>query len=218
MNRIIFILLQIFAYSLSLAQQSNNSSPDRRYDVKVVLKKIEAVKVDEGIKLGDNEEDLKGQVYLDRYKFGSKSGDFKADEKVFWEASFKHPEHIGVNSPKKIEKEILIVQNITYNELISGVIVIDGQLRDDEFVVDGIGPAYECDCERNPSNSSDIERRIKLDYSKTVASINKLEVGKGFSAVEFGDDKYFEMNFYEVNKDHQGSHIRFWFQLLIKVY
>ncbi len=188
MKKLTVFSILIFIKAFAFAEPYDPPSTEKRYDVKIVLTKIQAVKVDEGLKLGDNEEDLWGQVYLDRYKFGSKTGDYKADEKVFWKIGWQNPEHIGVNSPKKIDKEILIVQNVTYNELINGIIVIDGQMRDNEAVVDGIGPEYECDCERNPGNSNDIERRIKLNYSKTIASINKLEVGKGFSAVEFGDD------------------------------
>lgn len=211
---VIFNSLQSFALFISHNSNVESSVEPLRYDLKIVLRTIEAVKVDEGFKPGDNEEDLFGAIYVDRYKFGSLTGDFQRDEKVFWSAKPRSLEHIGKNSPKKIEKEILIANNLSFDDLINGELVIDGQLADDDPLI----PQYECDCERNPSNSADIERRIRFNYEKTKASILRLQRGSGFKAIDFGKDKYFEMNFFEVNKDRQGSHIRFWFQILVNAH
>ncbi len=161
-----------------------------RYDVALQLVDIEAVKVVEAP--GDNMEDLYGQVYIDRFKFGSKNGDFEKNEKWLWKQSESKPESVG-KSGVKSGKRIEIVKDISYEDLVNGVVVLDGQLYDWEPLHK---PEYRCDCEKNPGNSNDIERRLLFNYQNTIESIGELKPGEEM-AVVYGEDNIATMNFYE---------------------
>ncbi|MBK9402058.1 MAG: hypothetical protein IPN36_14795 [Bacteroidetes bacterium] len=55
MKKLIVFTILIFIGSNAFTEPNIPPTTEIRYDVKIVLTKIQAVKVDEGLKLGDNE-------------------------------------------------------------------------------------------------------------------------------------------------------------------
>lgn len=207
-------------YRTNIASKTCNkkSFSDYKYDVKIKLAKIEGVKLAEL----DDAEDLFGEVYLKKSKVGRTTYEPKyktvkigyTDVRVleypysFFDRSRERPLSVTKDSRDVIGKEKIIGTNKSYNDLKSMSIHLGYRLKDKELF---FNPEYECkDC-----TTSDVRVPTPLG-EKQLFSLNKVIANGEWVPLKYGGDDYFEMNFYERGQNWKGSHIRFWFQILVK--
>ncbi|HNR20788.1 MAG TPA: hypothetical protein PKN75_06365 [Bacteroidia bacterium] len=192
-----------------------------KYDVKLKLAKIEAVKVDEGWG-GDDTEDLFGRIYLSK----SVVGNSKLESKFTHQPNLNKPGewdyahtffHYKESSPFQIAKgkvpvndpngEKIIATNQSYDAVKKMQVAIGYTLKDKEINT----PKYvckECDTDNN---------RVPTPIGEVQLSSINAATPNEWTPLKFGTDNFFEMNFFEEGKDREdGSHIRAWLQIFVK--
>ncbi|MBK9402059.1 MAG: hypothetical protein IPN36_14800 [Bacteroidetes bacterium] len=212
------------SYSTKIASKTCTKKPpsDYRYDVKLKLVKMEAVKVDEGFG-GDDTEDLFGRIYVSKSVVGSSKLEtkFSAPNPTkpgsMGEVNYAHSFfHYKESSPFKIRKgsvsindsdgEKILATNQSYDAVKKMQLAIGYSLKDKEINT----PVYKC------HGCNDEDERVPTPLGAAqLSSINSATPNE-WNALKFGEDKYFEMNFYEDGKNREGSHIRAWFQLQVR--
>ena len=100
--------------------------------------------------------------------------------------------------------------NLTFNELKNIQLFMGGELRDEEGIFQSRSfKCIECTSE-TPVNTGAITlimscRLLKfVDMSTTQNSINALMPYSNWQALKFGDDNFFELNYYESGKKEDG--------------
>lgn len=166
---------------------------NRRYDVKLTLETLRAIKVVDN----DNSEDLYGKLRMTKFEINNQK---KHDEHIFWERKGDNYDNNinGVTSvfkdlDTKINKSKVIGTNLTFDEIIKGKIYVTGNINDKDV----FNPKYVCkECNGSP---------FQIDLSKYSEEINAINSGDS-KKIKLDNDALLSLNFTE-NADKDSSHI-----------
>lgn len=168
---------------------------NRRYDVKLILEKLNAPKVVDN----DNTEDLYGNLKLDSFET---KGVKKITNYVFWEkkgetydtANLKGVTSAYKDTDTKINTSKALLSNATNEDLLASSIFVNGQLFDKDL----FNQKYICkECNGAP---------LQINLSTYEDQINALGPNQT-KKLKNGTNSFFELNFFE-NGDKDSSHIR----------
>ena len=181
-----------------------------KYDVQLELDRIES----SNCRDLDGSEDLYGSLKFTYLKAGSKEVN---TDKVYWTMSENNSnENPFRNGSHPVDETKTIITGLTYNEMRNVVLYIGGELHDDE------GPLASRDfkCDNCQELNGDFGKRKIFfnELSNTQKSINMLiPDNNNFQALKFGDDTFFQLNFYESGKSSDGTVKVFW-RVKVKAY
>lgn len=113
------------------------------------------------------------------------------------------PPHVGPYSLKagtyKIDRRIPLISNLTFDELRNIELRVGGFIRDDE----GAAPANLFYCNDCPFPLD--TRNLKfIGFPSTQTSIYNLLNNGVYQQLQFGNDNYFELNYYEYGDEFNG--------------
>jgi|GEM_PF-4511029 len=148
----------------------------------------------------DGTEDLYGQIDFTNLKAGGKT--VTNNINFFSKSENNANSNNYRNGSAPIDKRFNLMKNLTFDELRNIELTIGGKLYDDESIL----PSRVFKCNDCSSFSGDYGTRVLkfIEISTTQTSINTLTNNGNFQDLKFGDDKFFELNFYESNNKNDG--------------
>lgn len=160
----------------------------------------------------DATEDLFGRIIAKKFSTAiiANDADFTILNETLWEKTAENALH-SRNGTVNINKTIRLANNISFDQLRNIRLVIGGTIKDEERP---FGPrSFKCQECKN-FDGDDENREIKfMQVPSALASINNLEVNGLFQDIKFGNDRFFELNFYESDNKNDG-----WVKVLFKVF
>ena len=178
---------------------------DLKFDVELELERFDVANVRDL----DNTEDLYGQIDFKSLKAISKTVTTPVTLFSKTEAGANTNNYRNGSSP--VDKRILLASNLTFNELRNLELTVGGRLLDDE----GAFGSRVFKCQECSVLSGDYgSRTIKfIELTNTQSSLNTLTNNGDYQTLKFGNDNFFELNFYESNIKNDG-----WVKVLFKVW
>lgn len=197
----------VIGYSVQFPNKVCTQTPltDLKFDVELELERFDVA----NIRDLDGTEDLYGQIDFKNLKANTKT--ISSDINLF----SKSEANANTNNYRKgsspIDKRISLISNLTFDELRNLELTVGGKLSDDE----GILGSRVFKCQECSALSGDYGSRILkfVELVTTQSSLNSLSNNGDFQMVKFGNDQFFELNFYESNVKNDG-----WVKVLFKVW
>lgn len=185
---------------LCLINQSYGQLENLKFDVELELDHF----IVSNVRDLDGTEDLRGKLgWYTGVNFGK-----KINKDPF---NFLYLNYNGYRNGKvQLDMKHLIYSNLTVEELRNIIIYVGGKITDDEGMLEP--RKFVCmDC----WNQED-QRELKFaEFSSTQASINKLVNNGSPQFLKFGDDTFFELNYYESGIKNDGW-VKFMWRVLVK--
>jgi hypothetical protein len=186
-----------------------------KFDVEIELDNMKVA----NIRDADQTEDLYGRIDL----FSYKALDIISNRRIgFWlkVSRLANDIHNFRAGTRQIKERESIVQNLSMNELKNLELTIGGSVLDSEFPLPSRTficqdcSEFEIDKDFGIIERSLGKRIIKfIELASTQNSINNLKNNGEFQLLKFGDDSFFELNYYESGKKEDG-----WVKFLFKVW
>jgi hypothetical protein len=198
----------LVSYSTQFPNKICTQTPltDLRFDLDLELDHIEVNNINSGM---GSQEELYGKLEFTYLKAGSREVN---TNQIYWS---KEESESGTNAFKKGKRAVdvrkVIIKDLTFEELRNISLYVAGSLRDDEGIFASRG--YACqECNEFDGNYGK-RKMFFIEMPSTQSAINALKNNGDYQVLKFGDDEFFELNFFESGKKNEG-----WIKTMWKVW